>query len=62
MKLQRICEVGRGWGDYEVIGCLTKTTTCVVAKPLVYVSMQSNVEASMTGKCRMERVDFTSNI
>ena len=24
-----------GWGDQKVIGCLTETTTCVVAKPLL---------------------------
>ena len=37
MNLQLIWEVGRGWGDQQVIGCLTETTTCVVAKPLVYI-------------------------
>ena len=35
MNLQSIWEVGRGWGDQWVIGCLKETTTCVVVKPLV---------------------------
>ena len=39
VNLKRIWEVGRWWGDEKVIGCLTETTTCVVAKPLVSISL-----------------------
>ena len=43
MNLQRIWEVGRGWGDLNMIGCLTETTTCVVAKPLVFITLSLSI-------------------
>ena len=33
-----IGEFGRGWGRL-MIGCLTETTSCVVAKPLVLIKI-----------------------
>ena len=43
MNLQRILEVGKGWG---VIGYLAETTTFVVAKPLVTCNVKKFVVPS----------------
>ena len=42
-------EVGRGWGDLQVIDCLKETITCVVAKPLVPIIVQENYLLSNEG-------------
>ena len=64
MNLQRIWEVGRGWGDQLVIGCLTETTTCVVAKPLVMIILLSNIFKHNNEKCLIsyERVSMNEII
>ena len=37
MNLQRIWEVGRGWGDQKVIGCTSHVTTYMIRNGIIYL-------------------------